>query len=307
MDEDADGQRIDACLAEHAPLSRTQVAKLIEAEGVRSNGRAVRRASSKVRAGDVIECTLPAPEAIETEAQDLPITIVHEDEDLIVIDKASGMVVHPAPGHPDGTLVNALLHHVDDLSGIGGAIRPGIVHRIDRDTSGLLVVAKSDRAHQHLQALFQTHDIEREYLGIAVRTGGEGLQASGTFRTGHARHPRDRKRFTGSRGGARQAVTHYRVEEEFGDGAMLVACTLETGRTHQIRMHLAEAGAPLLGDPLYGGRAVAGTPLIGRVALHAHVLGFRAPSGEALHFRSPPPDDFQRALDALRRGASWRR
>jgi 23S rRNA pseudouridine1911/1915/1917 synthase len=247
-----------------------------------------------------------APTAVELVPQAIDVPVVYEDDDVIVVYKPAGLVVHPAPGHPDGTLVNALLHLCGDrLAGVGGELRPGIVHRIDRDTSGLLVATRNDRAHRHLQAQFAAHTVQREYRAIVARTSGPLLPSEGTFDTAHGRHPTDRKRFTGKRG-RRRAVTHFRVLERFASGAALVACTLETGRTHQIRVHLSEAGHPILGDPLYGGRSASSTRLIDRLALHALSLGFTLPDGTPLYFEVPPPEDFAQALEKLARGAQWR-
>lgn len=300
-----DRARVDAVLAEHTPLSRSRVSALIDEGRVARNGAPVARASTRVDAGDHLSVSVPPPRVVDTLPQDLPLEIVHEDEDLIVVNKAPGVVVHPAPGHPDGTLVNALLFHCGRLSSVGGTQRPGIVHRIDKDTSGLLIASKTDRAHHHLQALFAAHTIERQYEALCVRLRGPTPPESGTFDTLHGRHPKDRKRFTGKRG-PRRATTHYRVVERFGDGAFHASCTLATGRTHQIRVHLSEAGYPLLGDPLYGGRAAAKTRLIDRVALHASVLGVTHPDGHALRFTADPPEDWRSARDRLNGGASWR-
>ena len=213
------------------------------------------------------------------------------------------MVVHPAPGHADGTLVNALLHHCRDLAGVGGELRPGIVHRIDRDTSGLIVATKNDAAHSCLQAQFAAHTVLREYRALCAHTRGPALDDEVTFETRHRRHPSDRLRFTGQHGGDRHAVTHVTVVERFVDGALEVACTLETGRTHQIRMHLSEAGYPLLGDPLYGARRCGDARLDGfpRQALHAFRLGLVHPrSGEAMRWEVPLATDFATLLDELR-------
>ncbi len=203
--------------------------------------------------------------------------------------------------------MNALLHHCSDLAGVGGELRPGIVHRIDRDTSGLIVATKNDAAHACLQAQFAAHTVQREYRALCAHTRGPALDDAITFETRHRRHPNDRLRFTGQHGGDRHAVTHVRVVERFADGAIEVACTLETGRTHQIRMHLSEAGYPLLGDPLYGGRAAAASRLIERTALHARVLGFVHPDERELAFTAEPPQDFLQARQKLQQGASWRR
>lgn len=302
---DLDRKRVDAVIAEHTPLSRSRVHALIDQGRVQRNGAPVSRASTKVAAGDALHIDVPAPREVEARAQDLPLEVIYEDDALIVVNKAPGMVVHPGPGHPDGTLVNALLFHCGALSNVGGVQRPGIVHRIDKDTSGLLVASKSDDAHRHLQALFAEHAIERRYDALCVRLRGPTPPDSGTFDTAHGRHPTDRKRFTGRRG-PRRAITHYEIVERFADGAFHARCTLETGRTHQIRVHLSEAGYPLLGDPMYGGKAAASTRLLGRVALHARVLGIVHPDGQTLRFEADPPEDWQAARDRLATGGSWR-
>jgi 23S rRNA pseudouridine1911/1915/1917 synthase len=227
--------------------------------------------------------------------------VLYEDEQLIVVDKPAGMVVHPAAGHSSGTLVNALLGHCDNLSGIGGVLRPGIVHRLDKLTSGVLVASKTDEAHQGLAEQFSVHTVERRYVVVVA---GRLAAARGTFDTFHGRHPTDRKRYTSRCDRGRRAVTHYEVRQPLR-GASLVQATLETGRTHQVRVHFADAGHPVLGDPVYGrppghpearrqGRA------LGRQALHAQVLGFVHPvTGQRLRFASPPPPDMQVVISAL--------
>lgn len=301
-----DGERLDAFLSGALELARNQCARWVQEGRACINGVAARRPARRVRTGDRVDVEPPMLAPATAEAQAIALHFHYEDDDVAVVSKPAGMVVHPSAGHADGTLVNALLHHCDALSGIGGVERPGIVHRIDRETSGLLVVTKNDRAHQHLQRQFADHSIERTYRALAAQTHGPALPDRTTLRTRHTRHPQDRKRFTGRAGGDRIAVTHLNVLERFRDGGLFVELRLETGRTHQIRMHLSEAGAPLLGDALYGGRAVAGTALISRVALHARTLGFEHPDGRWLRFVEEPPDDFLHALERLRRGASWR-
>jgi len=310
------GARLDKALAEIFPeLSRARLQALL-AEGVVSrDGQAVSIGSAKAQTGlyrialpPVVSAT-PAPEAI-------PLTVLFEDADLIVIDKPAGMAAHPAPGCETGTLVNALLAHCGaSLSGIGGVARPGIVHRLDKDTSGVMVAAKSDRAHAGLSALFAAHDIERTYIAL---TRGAPSPMTGRIETLIGRSSSDRKKMAVLRSGGRSAVTDYVVQKVFGlpakaGGAPMaarVACTLHTGRTHQIRVHLASKGAPILGDPAYGSgspaaavrAAIAGAGLA-RQALHAAVLGFVHPiSGGALRFETPPPADMadlERALEAL--------
>jgi 23S rRNA pseudouridine1911/1915/1917 synthase len=203
--------------------------------------------------------------------------------------------------------VNALLYHLDDLSGIGGRLRPGIVHRLDQDTSGVLVVAKDDVAHEGLAQQFAAHSVERRYVALAAQLRGPGLASEGRIDTLFGRHRSDRKRFSGKVARGRRAITHFRVTDRFGDGAMRVECWLETGRTHQIRVHLAEEGCPLIGDAVYGGKAMRSLTIIGRQALHAYLLGFEHPvTGELLRFEGDIPDDFRRAEERLRRGGGWR-
>jgi 23S rRNA pseudouridine1911/1915/1917 synthase len=246
--------------------------------------------------------TPPPVERTEIAAQEIPLSVVHEDRWLVVIDKPAGLVVHPAPGHEDGTLVNALLAHCQDLRGIGGELRPGIVHRIDKDTSGLLVIAKDDQTMKSLGAAFKAHDIERLYDALVV---GRPVGPGGRIDTLHGRDPRDRKKFTIRVKQGRRAVTNWQVAERF-DGAARIEARLETGRTHQVRVHLAAMSCPLLADRTYGRpprdpdlRAIA--EQLGRQALHARTLGFVHPAtGEKLSFTAPPPPDFQRALEALR-------
>lgn len=322
--------RLDRALARDAPeaaaLSRTRLARLIEEGAVCVNGAVVRDARARVAEGDRVDIALPPARESHMEAQAIALDVVFEDDALIVIDKPAGMVVHPAPGSPEGTLVNALLHHCGErLSGVGGARRPGIVHRIDKDTSGLLVVAKTDAAHQGLAAQFAAHSVERAYLAVVhgVPDAGDprlrGL-AGVTFEPGGvlriatelARHRTDRQRQAVVAGGGRRAVTRARVIESFGGAAALVECRLETGRTHQIRVHMAHAGHGLIGDPVYGGHrrlparalppgAAEAAAAFPRQALHARSLGFIHPtSGERLRFDAALPQDMRALLAALR-------
>lgn len=304
VDDDDAGERLDVYLAdqEDPPLSRSQVRKFLDRGEIKVNDELV-KAGYRLRGGDEIlwEHT-PAPRP-STAPESIDLQILYEDDDLAIIDKPAGLVVHPAPGHPDGTLVNALTYHFDHLSDLSGTLRPGIVHRLDRDTSGALAITKTDRAHRHLAEQFRRHTIERVYHALAF---GPGLDDEATFETGHGRHPRHRVRYTGQIDSRRRAVTHIRVLERFASGACLVECRLETGRTHQIRMHLSEANAPILADHLYGGRAAAGASIIDRQALHALILGLEHPDGHQIRCRSEYPRDFQAALDALRSGADWR-
>jgi 23S rRNA pseudouridine1911/1915/1917 synthase len=306
------GVRIDKTLADLLPeMSRARVQALIAQGRVSRGGVPVTDASGKALAGDY-RLEIPPPQAAEPAAEAIPLTVLFEDAHLIVVDKPAGMAVHPAPGSVSGTLVNALLHHAgDSLSGIGGVARPGIVHRIDKDTSGIVVVAKTDAAHQGLSALFAAHDIERVYVALtrgAPRSPPQGSR--GTIEGAIARSPADRKKMALVKSGGRHAITHYVVERVFGRVekplAARLACTLETGRTHQIRVHLASIGAPCLGDPAYGAgppaekvRAAMAEAGLKRQALHAAVLGFRHPvTGEALRFESPLPPDMA-TLQAL--------
>lgn len=303
----AQAGRLDKALAEASGLSRERI-KTLMAEGAVVVGRAVAtNPSAKMQAGAHFVITLPPPEPLAAEPQDIPLTVVYEDADLIVIDKPAGMVVHPAAGNPDGTLVNALLHHcTGQLSGIGGVARPGIVHRIDKDTSGLLVVAKSDKAHEGLAAQFADHSIERRYLAVCV---GHPALPEGTISARLGRSDSDRKKMavlpdSASRG--KHAVTHYRTLQRL-DGCALIECRLETGRTHQVRVHCASIGHPLVGDPVYGRTPKSLRPLLqqlgfARQALHATSLGFHHPvTGEWHQFSSPLPADMTELIDQTAR------
>jgi len=299
------GGRVDAVLAEALPeLSRSRCTALVRQGRVRVNGTLPARPSSKVHVGDTLEVDLPPPTPAEARPQDLPVRFVYEDEHLVVVDKDPGMVVHPGAGHPDGTLVNALLHHVGDLSGIGGVQRPGIVHRLDKGTSGLLVVAKGDAAHQHLAAQFAAHSAGRTYLALCL---GAPVSDGGVIRSRLARHPRDRVRWASTLDPdhGKEAVTHWVVQGR-AHGVCLVRCTLETGRTHQVRVHLTELGLPLVGDPLYKRRGhPLPEPLRGlvhddRPLLHAWRLHLAHPAdGRPMSFEAPLPADFIAALEAV--------
>jgi 23S rRNA pseudouridine1911/1915/1917 synthase len=310
------GKRIDKTLADLLPeMSRARVQALIAQGHVSRDGAAIADASGKALPGDY-RLAIPPPVAAEPVAEAIPLSVLYEDAALIVVDKPAGMAVHPAPGSESGTLVNALLHHAgDSLSGIGGVARPGIVHRIDKDTSGIVVVAKTDAAHHGLSALFAAHDIERVYIALTRGAPHKAqLGQRATIEGAIGRSSSDRKKMALVRSGGRHAVTHYAVERVFGPQvrplAARVACTLETGRTHQIRVHLASVGAPCLGDPAYGSgppaervRAAMAQAGLARQALHAAVLGFRHPvSGQVMHFESPLPPDMatlQRLLSDL--------
>jgi 23S rRNA pseudouridine1911/1915/1917 synthase len=301
------GSRLDRWLAENLPdLSRSRLQALIEEGALRAEGLVIRTASRKVKAGEIFSLVVPPPAAAQPAAQDLALSIVYEDDDLIVIDKPAGVVVHPAPGSPDSTLVNALLHHcAGSLSGIGGVKRPGIVHRIDKDTSGLLVAAKNDRAHHGLAAQFAEHSIDRVYAALCW---GVPLPRQGQVEGAIGRNPADRKKMAIVAGGKR-ALTYFKVISTFGNYAALVECRLATGRTHQIRVHMTSIGHPLVGDQLYGksnrklsAPVEARTLLNGfpRQALHAKILGFNHPiSGEKLLFESILPNDFKRLISSL--------
>ncbi len=303
----AQAGRADKVLAEASGLSRARVQALIAEGRVAVAGSALASPSARLAAGSAIVIALPPPAPLAAIAQDIPLVVVHEDADLIVVDKPAGLVVHPAAGNADGTLVNALLHHCRGrLSGIGGVARPGIVHRIDKDTSGLLVVAKSDAAHEGLARQFADHSIARTYLAV---TAGHPRPAAGTITARLGRSDRDRKKMAvladdAARG--KHAVTHYRTLEAL-DGAALVECRLETGRTHQVRVHLAHIGHPLLGDPVYGRTPAALKPVLARLgfarqALHAASLGFVHPvTGEPLLFEAPLPADMRELIDETSR------
>ena len=297
------GLRLDKALAELLPeLSRERLKSLIVEGEVTTDGRTL-NPSVKVAAGQLYAVNIPAPAEAEAIAQDIPLNIVHEDADLIVVHKPAGLVVHPAAGNLDGTLVNALLHHCrGELSGIGGVARPGIVHRIDKDTSGLLVVAKSDRAHEGLAQQFKAHSIDRLYAAIVY---GLPQPSAGTVDTWIGRSDADRKKMAVHREGrGKHAVTHYRMIERLA-GAALVECKLETGRTHQVRVHMAHLGHPLIGDPVYsrdrkGFKTILETLRFKRQALHAKRLGFIHPlTGQKLSFDSALPTDMQELLSEL--------
>ena len=303
------GERLDRALAAAAPeLSRARLQKLIADGRVSLNGVVLDDVSAKAAAGLYL-VEIPPPIPAEPEPQDIPLVVLYEDADLIVLDKPAGMAVHPAPGTLDRTLVNALLHHCrGQLSGIGGVARPGIVHRLDKDTSGVMVAAKTDAAHAGLSALFARHDIDRLYIAL---TRGAPRPARGVIDRRIGRSPHDRKKMAVLTSGGRTAVTEYDVETAFGPPdrplAAQVACRLQTGRTHQIRVHLASKGAPCLGDPLYGSGAPAAAVReavtesgLARQALHAAVLGFVHPvTGERLRFESPLPPDMGRLQTLL--------
>jgi 23S rRNA pseudouridine1911/1915/1917 synthase len=313
------GERLDrflgqAAAARRIALSRTRLKALIEAGEVTVDGGVARDPSTRLAEGARIAFEAPPAEESPLVGENLPLTVLYEDEHLVVIDKPAGLVVHPAPGHSAGTLVNALIRHCGaSLSGVGGVRRPGIVHRLDKGTSGLLVAAKTDAAHRGLAELFADHgrtgSLEREYLALVW--GGFDAP-SGKVAAAIGRHPRHREKMAvANEARGRRALTHWRLEETLGP-ASLIACRLETGRTHQIRVHMASIGHPLLGDSVYGAgfktkaarvseEAKSALADLGRQALHAYVLGFRHPAtGERLRFESPLPEDFSRLIKALR-------
>ncbi len=307
------GARLDKALSDLFPtLSRARVQALLAEGVVTRDGQPVSIASAKALPG-VYAVALPAVISAIPQPENIPLTVLFEDSDLIVIDKPAGMAVHPAPGSETATLVNALLHHcAASLSGIGGVARPGIVHRLDKHTSGVMVAAKSDAAHAGLSALFATHDIERTYIAL---TRGMPMPREGRITSNLGRSTGDRKKMAVLNHGGRAAITDYVVQQVFGIGRRLgdppmaarVACTLHTGRTHQIRVHMASKGAPILGDPVYGSgsptnavRAAIAAAGLTRQALHAAVLGFVHPvTGEALRFETAPPEDMRLLEEAL--------
>ena len=294
IDENQAGERLDVLTAALADVTRSRAGTLIRDGLVLVGGVPQTKAGFRPRCGDELRVEVPEAAPARVEAQDIPLEILYQDADLAVVYKPSGMVVHPAAGNPDGTMVNALLKHLDQLSGIGGEIRPGIVHRIDKDTSGLLLVAKNDFSHASLSEQIKAHSVQRAYKAIVQ---GGMRQESGTVEGPIGRHPTDRKKMAIVPGG-RDAVTHWRVLEPLR-GATLLECRLTTGRTHQIRVHMASIGHPLLGDPLYGPKKMP-YPVQGGQLLHAFRIGFVHPrTGEEMLFEAPPEArflDWQRRL-----------
>jgi 23S rRNA pseudouridine1911/1915/1917 synthase len=303
---DGEPMRLDLFISGRlAGETRASVQRLIEAGNVLVDGHPV-RSSQKLKGGEEVTVQIPEPAAAEPKPESIPLEVLYEDHDLIVINKPAGMVVHPGPGNSSGTLVNALLAHCTDLSGIGGELRPGIVHRLDKGTSGVLVVAKNDRAHQGLSAQFHVHSVKRIYQALVF---GNPAEDSGKIEGLIGRHPTERLRQSLKAKNGKHSVTRWRAKERYGR-ITLMELRLETGRTHQIRVHLTETGFPLLGDPLYpdGGRVnnLADPRLkkmitsLGRQALHARTLGFLHPStGEYMEFSTPLPDDLQGLCDYL--------
>lgn len=314
IDQDHHGQRLDKVLAEDVQtVSRSRIKALIESGNVALDGETIKDPNFRVKQGSTVSLWIPAPITDTPLPQPIPLSIVFEDDHLIVVDKPAGLVVHPAAGNPDKTLVNALLSHCgESLQGIGGVKRPGIVHRLDKDTSGLLVAAKTDVAHQSLTAQFSEHSIERLYTALVW---GVLSPLSGSISGAIGRSAKNRKKMAVVARGGKPAVTHYRVTESFGTLASLMECQLETGRTHQIRVHLAHSGHSVVGDPLYGRSIRRGTgasltaavKTFNRQALHAGVLGFTHPfTGRPVKFTSDVPTDLETVIAAFRVATSER-
>ena len=306
--DDRPTERLDTFIAECLPdISRSQLKKLINSGQITLNG-VTSKASNKLKGGELIQINLPPPEPIEALPEPIPLDVLYEDQDLIVINKPAGMVVHPAAGHPHGTLVNALLYHCQDLAGIGGDLRPGIVHRIDKDTAGVIVATKNDQSHQHLAAQFKDHSIKRRYLALIH---GAPDSPSGTIDQPIGRHPTQRKKMSGKSKNGKRAVTHWKILKQYNVSRLsLLEMQLETGRTHQIRVHFSEINCPLVGDPLYGNRSrtiaikdMELRQLIDQLpgqALHAQCLGFIHPkSGKYLEFFSEIPETLQSIITHL--------
>lgn len=308
FDWDRPPERLDRFLSWCLPeLTRSQLKKIID-EGRVLLQDAPAKASAKLKGGETVTVSLPEPEPVETLPQDIPLNVLYEDRHLIVIDKPAGLVVHPAPGHQEGTLVNALLYHCQDLSGIGGELRPGIVHRLDKDTSGVMLATKNDATHNHLAGQFKAHSIKRRYVALVH---GLVQNDEGTIDRPIGRHTSQRKKMSSQTKAGRHAVTHWQVLKRYDkDRLTLVELSLETGRTHQIRVHFSEMNLPILGDPVYGNPKKAKTipdlelrkrvQKLDRQALHARTLGFIHPaSNEYMEFESPLPEDMQNILAYL--------
>jgi 23S rRNA pseudouridine1911/1915/1917 synthase len=295
-----DGDRLDRYLSEELPnLSRSRIQQLIEQGHVQLNGKVCTTKKTAVKAGDRISLEIPEAQPLELEPEDIPLDILYEDDQMLILNKSAGLVVHPAPGHQDGTLVNAILAHCPNLPGIGGVQRPGIVHRLDKDTTGAIAIAKTELAHQHLQAQLKAKTARREYLGVVF---GSPKMETGTIDLPIGRHPIDRKKMAvvPVEQGGRAAVTHWKVKERLGNYT-LMHFQLETGRTHQIRVHSAHIGHPIVGDPVYSSNRSVGVNLPGQ-ALHAWRLRVQHPvSGEWIEVTAPPPQTFMTLLEVLRR------
>lgn len=296
IDSDNVGKRVDVFLSESLEsFSRSQVKKLIETENITCNNKVI-KSNYKMKENDVLNIIIPEPRELELTPENIPLDIIYEDDDIIVVNKKKGMVVHPAAGNYSGTLVNALLYRCKNLSSINGVIRPGIVHRIDKDTSGVLVVAKNDNAHRSLSEQIKEHSVKRCYIAL---TEGVIKVDEGTVNAPIGRHPVERKKMTVTEKNSRHAITHFKVIERF-ERYTLIEARLETGRTHQIRVHMAHLGYPLVGDVVYGFKKQKFN--LGGQALHAKTLGFLHPrTGEYVEFSSEIPDDFKKVLKALRR------
>ncbi|MDZ8241952.1 MAG: RluA family pseudouridine synthase [Nostoc sp. ChiQUE01a] len=294
------GVRLDRYLSQELPdLSRSRIQQLIEERNVQLNGKVCTSKKINVKVGDRITLQIPEAQPLELQAEDIPLDILYEDDQLLILNKPAGLVVHPAPGHPDGTLVNALLAHCPNLPGIGGVQRPGIVHRLDKDTTGAIAIAKTEVAHYHLQAQLKAKTARREYLGVVY---GAPKVESGTIDLPIGRHPQDRKKMAiiPVEQGGRTAVTHWQVLERLGNYT-LIQFQLETGRTHQIRVHSAKIGHPIVGDPVYGSGRSVGVNLPGQ-ALHAWRLKLQHPiSGEMIEVTATPPSQFTKLLEILKR------
>lgn len=300
-------QRLDVAIAQSFDLSRAQAAKLIKDGLVRVQDQIITRPSHKVEADDLLSIPAPSDAAdaeITLQAEAMALEFLFESGDLLVVNKPAHMVIHPSDAHTESTLVHAALHHAPEIAAHGEAHRPGIVHRIDKETSGVVAIARSARAFEDLTAAFAQQRPERTYLALCAHTHGDGLADHGTIETLHGRSPNDRRRYSGKHG-HRTAITHYRVLERFPEGALLVECRLQTGRTHQIRMHMREQGTPIIGDTLYGPATVERFPVIDRTALHAVSLGLDLPWLGARVFEAPLPQDFLDAMEKLRQGPPY--
>lgn len=302
LDVEKTGERLDRWLAQHLPqLSRSRLQKLIEQGNVQLNGQTCAAKKTLVREGDRLCVTIPPPQPLDLQPEAIPLDILYEDESLLILNKPADLVVHPAPGHPNGTLVNALLFHCDRLAGIGGVQRPGIVHRLDKDTTGAIAVAKTDFAHQHLQAQLKAKTARREYLGVVCGRPGS---SSGTINQPIGRHPVHRQKMAvvPTEKGGRKAITHWHIQEPLGNYTLL-QFRLETGRTHQIRVHSAYLKHPIVGDAVYGSGNSLGVNLTGQ-ALHAYRLCLQHPvTNRQIEAIAPLPDEFAKLLDILRKRA----
>ncbi|BAB72480.1 RluA family pseudouridine synthase [Anabaena sp. FACHB-709] len=303
LEVEEDSARIDRYLAEELPdLSRSRIQQLIEQGKVQVNGKVCTSKKINLKVGDRITLEVPEAQPLEIQAEDIPLDILYEDDQLLILNKPAGLVVHPAPGHSHGTLVNALLAHCPDLPGIGGVQRPGIVHRLDKDTTGAIAIAKTDIAYKHIQAQLQAKTARREYLGVVY---GAPKTASGKVDLPIGRHPQDRKKMAvvPIEEGGRSAITHWQIQERLGNFT-LIHFQLETGRTHQIRVHSAKMGHPIVGDPVYGSGRSVGVNLPGQ-ALHAWRLRLQHPiTGDWVEATATPPQSFTTLLEILRRRAS---